>query len=546
MKLIDFSKVNENECIYLDSENFIHILELDDLSLYTSSKNRCKIDQISYSYDSKYISYTFREENIHFLKITPKNSIVNNIYDFDLRFGFSTSGNILKYILSSNRNQIAIIFTVVDTFFDWVNNKTRVGKKDIYRYFLHVYDFTPGNIRLLLKKKYPNRINIDFSEMDTIAISSYINETRQIPGDISNLLEIYNLNTKKRIFKRVVDYSIEQIKYFPESELYHNRLLLIASNSEQKDSLIIIDLETSFKKIFIRDISSRHVISIDITLDGQIALGTEFGLLHFTSFNQEPTLLYDEKIIMNVSFSISGDKISLTCLEDTDDTQVQYSIFVFDFVNNVEVLNLQIADQILDDYILNNPIVEHIYSEDDDDDEPDEKVVIKDSILDRSFKNVLTNPEKLKQYRNDNCFDIFTQDEENIGKYLSIDTDNLVLFLEQPDHTGFLATCLTFSNLKKYLKEPNMIFYRCIDGRDYSSYHTDRFDFLKIPTRTHNIFVKYEDIRRKYKERQNMIFLTFDEKVERTISFDASYTMYIVSSNHCQRGSNIDVYRIIF
>jgi hypothetical protein len=50
----------------------------------------------------------------------------------------------------------------------------------------------------------------------------------------------------------------------------------------------------------------------------------------------------------------------------------------------------------------------------------------------------------------------------------------------------------------------------------------------------------------KYLQRQNMIFLEHSNKVEKTISYDASYFMYFVSRNHCQNGSVIDVYKIIF
>jgi hypothetical protein len=91
-----------------------------------------------------------------------------------------------------------------------------------------------------------------------------------------------------------------------------------------------------------------------------------------------------------------------------------------------------------------------------------------------------------------------------------------------------------------------MIFYRCVDGMDYRQYSSNQLEYLKLPTGGQTIFVNYRDIKDKYKQRQNMIFLELEEKIEKTISFDASYTMQFVSSNHCQPGSTIDVYRIIF
>ena len=43
-----------------------------------------------------------------------------------------------------------------------------------------------------------------------------------------------------------------------------------------------------------------------------------------------------------------------------------------------------------------------------------------------------------------------------------------------------------------------------------------------------------------------MIFLEYSERVETTITYEAVVTNNFVSSNHCQDGSIIDVYRIIF
>ena len=42
-----------------------------------------------------------------------------------------------------------------------------------------------------------------------------------------------------------------------------------------------------------------------------------------------------------------------------------------------------------------------------------------------------------------------------------------------------------------------------------------------------------------------MIFLEYIERVETTTTYEAVVTNNFVSSNHCQLGSLIDVYRII-
>ena len=122
----------------------------------------------------------------------------------------------------------------------------------------------------------------------------------------------------------------------------------------------------------------------------------------------------------------------------------------------------------------------------------------------------------------------------------------VVIFYKNPSDAGFLATCSSFEQLKKFLKDPQHVFYSCVQGKDFRTYHRDLPQYLKIPTGTHTIFVNYQDIKQKYMQRQNMIFLEHNHQVQKTISYDASYTMAFVSSNHCQDGSVIDVYRIIF
>jgi hypothetical protein len=352
MKLIEFSKKNENDFIYLDEERYFNIADLKELKeislLYTTNtqNDRHKFEQISYLYDSKSILFTFREDNLHFLKILPFYSLINNIYIFDTIFSFYTSGIILKYTVSTNRNQVAIYFTVVDSYYDRINGKTIVGLKDRHKYFLNVYDVTRGNLKLLLNKRYPNSINIGLSEKDTIAISSYINETRLNPYDVANLFEIYNLTTGKRVFKKVVDYSIEHIKYFPNSEFYDNKLLIIAKDNDGEDTMRIIDLNGAFTQVYIKYISSYYVICIDITWNGAIALGTEMGLLYFNSFDQEPRILYQDIIIVNVSFSISGNNVALTYFDEKgDDNAVdKYGILIFSLTYNSELFNLEIMD----------------------------------------------------------------------------------------------------------------------------------------------------------------------------------------------------------
>ena len=175
------------------------------------------------------------------------------------------------------------------------------------------------------------------------------------------------------------------------------------------------------------------------------------------------------------------------------------------------------------------------YVEDEDLEDPD---------LDVVSPNQPSDVEKLEKYHNESCFDVINLTDEVIGDFLS-DPGNLVIFYRHPGSDNFFANCLTFDTLKKYLKDPEYIFYSCVEGKDFRTYHTEAPQYLKIPGRT-TIFVRYDVIKRKYIERQNMIFLEFEMDINKTITYSASNTMRFISSNHCQDGSDIPLYNIIF
>jgi hypothetical protein len=554
MKLIDFSKSSDDEIMYADPNSYLNILDLQEKSfIQTSEKiNNHPFDQVSYSYDGRFIIYTLYAQNYHFLKIVPIEFVMINSYMMSSVCSFYTSGNILNFYISPNKNRIAIYFTVVDIFFDMITGKSSVGIKDQNKYFLHVYEFgREHRCSLILNKRYPDRINVSLSELDTIAISSNVN-----PSHGSTLIEIYNLDNKRRIAKTVVAYPIFHMKFLPETELYHNNLLVISLDIDaEKFYMKIIDLQNKFTEKYNKLLDADHILSIDISRNVQIALGTDNGLLYFTSLDQEPVRLYGDKMIIHISFSISGQKVAVVFFEsdqhdqededEADDVEQgqKYLFSVFHFLENTEIFNSEIADTVYENYFINKPQVEPVYNEDAED---NFVLAIRNPFLDRDFPVQITNQEKLQQHGSHTCFDINELNEENIGTYLTSDPDNIVLFVKTNDKPEFAATCLKFSNLKNFLKDPTMIFYRCVDGMDYRQYSSNQLEYLKLPTGGQTIFVNYRDIKDKYKQRQNMIFVELEEKIEKTISFDASYTMQFVSSNHCQKGSNIDVYRIIF
>ena len=123
--------------------------------------------------------------------------------------------------------------------------------------------------------------------------------------------------------------------------------------------------------------------------------------------------------------------------------------------------------------------------------------------------------------------------------------DNIVIFYKNPEQADFFATCLTFTALKRFLKDPKSVYYGCVPQKPFNDYYKEQPEYLKIPSQN-NIYVSYSDIKRKFIQRQNMIFLELEKTVEETVSYNVSITMEALSGWHCGKGTSINVYRIIF
>ena len=544
MKVIDFSKNNDDEIIYIDKNSFLNIIDLQDKSLEVTSEKfpQHPFDQVVYSFDGKFIIYTLMSQGYHFLKVVPIEMAMINSYLLTSVCSFYTSGDILNFYISPNANRVAIIFSVKDIYFDMIKGKSTVEVKDQNKNFLHVYEFQNGKpCSLIFNKRYTDTFNVALSELDTIAIASIEN-----PSDGSNRIEVYNLNNNKRISNTVVPYPIFHMKFLPETDIYNNNLILVSFNIESEHFYMkIIDLKKKFTIKYNKILNEEHIFSIDISTNLHIALGTNNGLLYFTSFTDEPIRLYNDKMIMHTSFSITGNNIAVVCLTDEseqEEEQEEGQRYVFSVLNipdNIEIYNSKIADLVYENYFIKNPQVKK--------DEKDEtNLSIRNPFLDKNYSFQEPNQEKLKEHNKHNCFDLSDLTEKNIGSYLSSSQDNLVLFIKVFNKPEFIVTCLNFNSLKIYLKDPSYIFYECIDSLDNTQYSQNKLEYLKLPTQANTIFVNYQDIYDKYKQRQNMIFLEFDKKISRTISFNASYTHDYESSNHCQEGSVIDFYKIIF
>ena len=547
MSLVDFSTIEENKFIavkdfdiriYIDNQ--IHYESSDFYDAFTVEQYQFNL--ALFSYDSQHVICT--SDNNTLLNIISYNNLLLHKYDL-FTFTFKTvAQQIIKYAVSPNKNQVAILFNMTNNCYYSFGNSDIIqienpNENDELVQFLHVYDFTPntGGRLLFNKQVFDENTEFSFSEYNSIAVTGTFNVDGNDYG-----LNIFDLETGKLILYDSQPGSIDIVCFFPLSDADDTRKILLISYDQQTylnnvTVKLIDNLETLEELSILEGI---YINSAYIKKNGEITLCTVDGL-YFFNFNERPrnTRLFQGYDIESVSYSISGDFIGVYIIES--DTKEYFKLYDLENPHEFMIYEDDYNSRLSINYYDNDSID----YEDDEDDEDDHTLeYIDPELCDCVIPE--TNQHKLDEFGSHTCYDVINLSEENIGNYLRSDKNNIVLFYKQPSDEGFLATCLTFTTLRTYLRDPIMLFYRCIDEKDYTTYHTNKPDFLKIPTQGGNIFVNYSDMKQKYIQRQNMIFLELEEQVEKTISYDASYNMNFVSSNHCQNGSVIVLYRIIF
>ena len=180
-----------------------------------------------------------------------------------------------------------------------------------------------------------------------------------------------------------------------------------------------------------------------------------------------------------------------------------------------------------------------------------------DNILDAgSIPPQQIDPNLLLIYGNLDTYDIFEQQNVTIYQHLSADTDNIVIFYRRNVLEDFNAVVLTFTQLKLFLKDSTHIYYSCNPGQANSNYRLTPPEYVKIPTDTITIYASYPEMRRRCINGQRMIFLQYNRTIDTTISFHVSagvayteatgqFCPAVISANHCQLGTDINIYNII-
>jgi hypothetical protein len=533
MKTIDYSPNVENKLVvvnYYNSGTFK--LFIDGLLIFNSDQIlRNYFNHVAFSHDGSKILFTEHTRYVEVLKITPLYQIQQNNIDQGSIFRFTTDDRILNYIVSTNSDQVAILFKCSNYYINSITGVTNINRLNLMDNFLNVYDF--ANNRLLFQQIYERNIKFSISEINTIAVSKHhLDDYEGIPHYEIAIFDLINGNRLNNIF---YEYEILFIQYFPEIEPYYNRLLVITREQGNIQNMKILELENNFRQIYNKDLSEYRINTVSVTRNRQIAVGTTNGVIYFPSLDEDqiPEMLFYRTNIINIIFSQSGNKIKVESSEYHDITDENYIEIYED--SNLLGIHDDVPDEDLAEieiYRVPTP-------------PPELDIEIEDPDLDIVIPTAPTDTIKLSENENKSCFDPMQVSEANIGQYLSSDIDNLVIFYQELGAVDFFATCLSFTTLKIFLKDPKMIFYACVPGKDFRTYCHEPPQFLKIPG-SHTIFVDYQDIKQKYMQRQNMIFVVNSFCVAKTITYDASYFMRFISSNHCQEGSIINVYRIIF
>jgi hypothetical protein len=548
MKYINFSPIDNN--IFLTTINQDIEIYREDQRIFSGFLQGQPVVTASFSHDGRHV--IFINEGETKLNIISFNDLLKKRENYV--FHFISDFSILDYVVSTNQNQVAVLFKVSQSFNDTINGTRTISEDNRDKYLLHVYDFTPGNCRLIFQKYEDDLHQMALSEDNKLAIKG----TFVVNGENCEVI-IFNLDTAAVISYGYEHDTVYSICFFPRNSLTpqtDNKILIIKMKDDSNFRKIEIRNTNTFELIDARETNVDIINYVSVSRNSAITLGTEYGFFFFLLTVDYPVSVFLPNIKLHeLSYSLEQDKIGISCYNYNIERGIHISnVIVYKFwPENRIIFN---SNPLLQDITLNAPYRPIIRNVRDDADvlgvidpvihnEPNEPE-IQDLQLDIVVPTQPTNVSKLRKYGKNQCYDVIQMSDENIGSYLSNDTDNIVIFYKNPSDADFLATCSTFSALKKYLKDPNHVFYKCVDRKDFRTYHTDPPEFLKLPTQSHTIFVSYLDIKQKYMQRQNMIFLEHSHIIKKTITSMASMTMNFVGRNHCQKGSIIDVYRIIF
>ena len=593
MNKIAFSNMEDNIFLYIDTNSKLNIMEnFNNLEYTDNPADKITAEGVNISYTDEYILYKNSQYGMDVLSIISFNNL--NLGEFEnIHFKFQCT-RILNIVVSKVKNLFAIQFIADDSYNVFMNGEYvshQVNQQGSY--YVQVYDFSQHDSRRIFKWSFNKEVLLALSDIDTLAVSKndrFVNTLTVF--DIYNETQLMNINN----IISVIDARITCMHYMPSNDEFINHLVILTKKSETEEyNLRVIDLRgDSYSEIWnniVPSIIKKIVIS---EFNGRIALGGVNEVLLYDlniinhdneSFGAAVRVSFPNRTIDSLSFSHNELYLALEVISENEDIRtntvsvvsllqeqpgVESIRFTYPLEQRIELsdvlprvphplnidtphgesdalptvpYNINIDNPHGDEFelpLIQNPIQINMVSY------LSPKFQIEDPELDTVVPIPPNNPEKLMEHNQKTCFDFLNISEENIGDYLTADLDNIVIFYKESDRPDFFIACYTFTRLKTFLKDSTHLFYKCVKRKDYRAYSEKTPDYIKIPTTSGNLFVSYQDMKTKYMQRQNMIFLEYSSTVKKTISHDSSFNHAFVSGNHCQEGSEIRVYDLIF
>lgn len=142
-----------------------------------------------------------------------------------------------------------------------------------------------------------------------------------------------------------------------------------------------------------------------------------------------------------------------------------------------------------------------------------------------------------------NCNDVIMFSEENIGKYLEEDNNNIVFF--KKTSSGYVAECFGRDSLKTILNDDkgNYLFYECKNKDNLSNVEQKQL-YIRLPV-FGSTFMPYEYVLNLLDE-SNIHPLFLIKYINKIVNYSVNYGVYhhvldFISAWHCNPGSNFKV-----
>ena len=165
-----------------------------------------------------------------------------------------------------------------------------------------------------------------------------------------------------------------------------------------------------------------------------------------------------------------------------------------------------------------------------------------DNYLITDDNEVAIIPDKNDNPIKETCFDFCTYDDEEIIKYLAENKkDNIVIF----DASGEKPICYTRQRLTDLINTASTVFYPCLPQNKANKKKT----LVRIHCQDYNTVVPISDVTSAIQSEQTIfrIYKT-GTRFEITKSANVEYNVHdgsFVSGDHCQAGTNKNLYRLL-